>query len=238
MTRNHDSQPYIELWNGRAVIRRTLVSTEGYTIERATNWRELEDDAHEALKLVDRPVIAVTYPCPPRLAALARFSRNRGSDWISVEEAQRITGLTTEDLQHAINRGFLDIKTAASGDPAGDRHMLRRTQVKQVWSVSRTSWVDFSMLRSGAEEDAATAEALLKATFWTHVEVSTRENCWPWEGQRDSRGNGRFRLHGRLAPAHRIAYTLAHGLIPPSKQIRHTCSNKLCVNPAHLKMIG
>jgi hypothetical protein len=48
-----------------------------------------------------------------------------------------------------------------------------------------------------------------------------------------STGYGKFRAEDKIWRAHRYAYFLAHGMVPPL--LRHTCNNTMCCNAAHLK---
>lgn len=68
------------------------------------------------------------------------------------------------------------------------------------------------------------------AAFWSRVEGSTPFQCWPWTGQKNDKGYGRFR--GTMA--HRIAYELINGSIPEGEIVRHRCDNPPCCNPDHL----
>jgi hypothetical protein len=45
---------------------------------------------------------------------------------------------------------------------------------------------------------------------------------------------GQVRRGGKLLLAHRVAYAQSHGPIPPGLEVRHTCDNPPCCNPAHL----
>lgn len=68
--------------------------------------------------------------------------------------------------------------------------------------------------------------------FWAKVEKT--EGCWNWTGAK-ARGYGNFHAQGRFLGAHRLSYMLEHGHIPPTTQIDHTCHNRACVNPEHLR---
>jgi HNH endonuclease len=58
--------------------------------------------------------------------------------------------------------------------------------------------------------------------------------CLNWIGALDRGGYGRFVLDGKERLAHRVAWRLAFGPIPPGRMVRHQCHNPQCVNPAHL----
>ena len=69
--------------------------------------------------------------------------------------------------------------------------------------------------------------------FWSHVDVRTPDECWPWTGGKSSKGYGRFYYDGRHRTASRVAYELENSPLG-SAEARHTCDNPPCCNPAHL----
>ena len=79
-------------------------------------------------------------------------------------------------------------------------------------------------------------ESTLAVRFWAKVEKS--DGCWLWLGATNRRdGYGRIGAggkRGRILLAHRVAYELAHGEIPPGMDVLHHCDNPPCVRPDHL----
>lgn len=74
------------------------------------------------------------------------------------------------------------------------------------------------------------------ARFWIKVDRSQYSpgGCWPWLAGRSSTGYGGFKLAERQYGAHRMAYVLTYGELPPGMWARHICGNRWCCNPAHL----
>lgn len=71
--------------------------------------------------------------------------------------------------------------------------------------------------------------------FFEKVEITEGEgDCWLWQGAVAGSGYGYFYFRGKSVCAHRVAWILANGEIPPGLCILHTCDNPLCVRPGHL----
>lgn len=60
------------------------------------------------------------------------------------------------------------------------------------------------------------------------------DDCWEFQGHRNPQGYGKFGFRKSCWQAHRVAYTLAKGEIPPGLDVLHTCDNPPCCNPDHL----
>lgn len=86
--------------------------------------------------------------------------------------------------------------------------------------------------------------------FLTFVDKRGEDECWPWIGHVIYSGYGHFRYsEERRGPAHRFAYELFMGPIPPDMQIDHRChteaddcppgpcEHRRCVNPRHLDVV-
>lgn len=60
------------------------------------------------------------------------------------------------------------------------------------------------------------------------------DECWPWGGH-ITKGYGVITMARNFYYAHRVVYELHHGVVlPPETEVRHTCHNPPCCNPAHL----
>jgi hypothetical protein len=75
--------------------------------------------------------------------------------------------------------------------------------------------------------------------FWRHVDKSG--SCWEWTGSKSIYGYGvvtRQTNHVvRHFMAHRVAYEMAKGPMPPGLVTDHLCRNTLCVRPDHLEAV-
>jgi hypothetical protein len=73
-----------------------------------------------------------------------------------------------------------------------------------------------------------------KEYFITRCIVDPTTGCWNWTLSTYGNGYGQARHQGTGYLAHRLAYETWYGPIPDGLLVRHTCDNKLCLNPEHL----
>lgn len=76
--------------------------------------------------------------------------------------------------------------------------------------------------------------------FWDRVDRRGPDDCWPWKkfvAPEVGAGKGGYGIYLRYL-AHRVAYTLGKGPIPPGRLVTHTCDCRICCNPAHLVVVG
>lgn len=75
--------------------------------------------------------------------------------------------------------------------------------------------------------------------FWSKADIKDEYDCWLWKGGIRSDGYGQAYDGYKSITAHVMAWKIVNGNIPKfinnrKTVIRHTCNNKLCVNPSHL----
>lgn len=69
------------------------------------------------------------------------------------------------------------------------------------------------------------------------VNKNRPNGCWTFMGRKNGDGYGQLAPKGKRSQgAHRVSYMLFIGEIPPDKVVMHTCDNRECVSPFHLKL--
>lgn len=81
--------------------------------------------------------------------------------------------------------------------------------------------------------------------LWSKVDNRKPDECWPWLGVKEKSGYGRTWINDVGYYAHRVIFDLANPnqitlKAPTNKKAKgflmHTCDNRICCNPAHLKV--
>lgn len=116
--------------------------------------------------------------------------------------------------------------------------------------------------KTSSKEQRYTRERIseaLRGRRWPTMRRSLLEHdhgddeCWPWQGYiRKRTGYGSAYPHGNGSTptgAHKAAWELLNGPVPPGKQLDHTCHDyractlsadcphRRCVNPHHLELV-
>lgn len=73
------------------------------------------------------------------------------------------------------------------------------------------------------------------SSFWSKVQVLGLDECWNWTASTFPNGYGRVTFRGSVMGAHRVAYELTHDGILKSLDVLHSCDNRVCCNPLHLR---
>jgi len=76
---------------------------------------------------------------------------------------------------------------------------------------------------------------VLRQKIKSNVTV-TEDGCWEWQKSCGSHGYGNIATGGnRNETAHRVAYEMFKGDVPSGLLVLHSCNNRKCCNPEHLR---
>lgn len=69
--------------------------------------------------------------------------------------------------------------------------------------------------------------------------IPDASGCWLFTGSLNAKGYGQCgAADGLPAGAHRRAYVLAYGPLPPDLDVHHVCHVRRCVYPGHLRAVS
>jgi hypothetical protein len=79
--------------------------------------------------------------------------------------------------------------------------------------------------------------------FWSYVDKNgpipnhcpELGPCWIWIGFCRDNGYGQCSINGHCYKAHRVAFVISGGIFSNGYSVLHSCHNRKCCNPAHLK---
>ena len=94
-------------------------------------------------------------------------------------------------------------------------------------------WVDEEVIATDTAFAHVLRERISKRL--KKVQRSLETPCWEFQGAKDKDGYGKIRVGSSIDRAHRVTYSIYHGLVPDGHVVRHRCDNPPCCNPAHLE---
>lgn len=112
----------------------------------------------------------------------------------------------------------------------------RDTPEHSAWNLVHL-WYDFLMTKSRSRRKSPPSGLTPQEVFsWFLPGSPPEEGCWFWKEDSVNNWYGTVWFAGRYRPTHQFSYIVHHGPIPRGMFVIHTCDNKGCVHPNHLKL--
>ena len=78
---------------------------------------------------------------------------------------------------------------------------------------------------------------LIKKRMQKKLIVTVESDCWTWDGACSKQGFGIWTINKEMHRVHRLAYRLwVDENLPKHAIVEQICGNRLCCNPAHLRI--
>lgn len=91
-------------------------------------------------------------------------------------------------------------------------------------------------LRAFASPDTASEALEILHVRSIDEDCGLETPCKTWVGAKKGKGKGygTIRFQGRIVTTHWLSWFIAHGAVPPGKELCHRCDNSLCWREDHL----